>query len=133
IIRNRAACTITWTQSQMVQQALLRFSFPFSQPTPLPMGHTLSAPPSNEFVDSSGPYPELVGCLMYLMMCTRLDHAYPLSLAHYVAPERHLPEHWRAARRVLHYLASTSGLGLLLGGRGSVVLIGHSDASWADD
>ncbi|CAI7749906.1 unnamed protein product [Closterium sp. NIES-53] len=27
----------------------------------------------------------------------------------------------------------TSGMGLVLGGQGSVVLIGHSDASWADD
>ncbi|CAI7748314.1 unnamed protein product, partial [Closterium sp. NIES-53] len=35
----------------------------------------------------SGPYPELVGCLMYLMTCTRPDLAYPLSLlARYVAP-----------------------------------------------
>ncbi|CAI7789592.1 unnamed protein product [Closterium sp. NIES-53] len=42
-------------------------------------------------VEPSGPYPELVGCLI------------------------------------------TSGMGLVLGGRGSVVLTGHSDASWADD
>ncbi|CAI7774817.1 unnamed protein product [Closterium sp. NIES-53] len=48
------------------------------------------APPSNEFVEPSGPYPELVGCLMYLMTCTRPDLAYPLGLlARYVAPGRH--------------------------------------------
>ncbi|CAI7835177.1 unnamed protein product [Closterium sp. NIES-53] len=45
------------------------------------------APPSDESVEPSGPYPELVGCLMYLMTCTRPDLVYPLSLlAHYVAP-----------------------------------------------
>ncbi|CAI7753718.1 unnamed protein product [Closterium sp. NIES-54] len=38
-----------------------------------------------------------------------------------------------AAKRVLHYLCSTSGLGLVLGGRRPVVLTGHADASWADD
>ncbi|CAI7888495.1 unnamed protein product [Closterium sp. NIES-54] len=38
-----------------------------------------------------------------------------------------------AAKRVLRYLCSTSGLGLVLGGRHPVVLIGHADASWADD
>ncbi|CAI7861981.1 unnamed protein product, partial [Closterium sp. NIES-53] len=54
-------------------------------------------------------------------------------LARYVAPGRHRPEHMAAAKRVLRYLCSTSGLGLVLGGRRPVVLTGHADASWADD
>ncbi|CAI7874242.1 unnamed protein product, partial [Closterium sp. NIES-53] len=59
---------------------------------------------------------------------------YPLSiLARYVAPGRHRPEHMAAAKRVLRYLCSTSGLGLVLGGRCPVVLTGHADASWADN
>ncbi|CAI7926137.1 unnamed protein product [Closterium sp. NIES-53] len=72
---------------------LQRFSFQFSssQPTPLSTGHSLSAPPSDESVEPSGPYPELVGCLI------------------------------------------TSGMGLVLGGRGPVVLTGYADASWVDD
>ncbi|CAI7895767.1 unnamed protein product [Closterium sp. NIES-53] len=68
---------------------LQRFGFQFSspQPTPLSTSHSLSAPPSDESVEPSGPYPELVGCLMYLMTCTRPNLAYPLSLlACYVAP-----------------------------------------------
>ncbi|CAI7818667.1 unnamed protein product [Closterium sp. NIES-53] len=36
-------------------------------------------------------------------------------------------------KRVLRYLCSTSGMGLVLGGRSPVVLTGHADASWADD
>ncbi|CAI7855326.1 unnamed protein product [Closterium sp. NIES-54] len=85
-------------------------------------------------LEPSGPYPELVGCLMYMMTYTRRDLAYPLSLlARYVAPGRHRKVHWDAAKRVLRYLCSTSGMGLVLGGRGSVVLTGHSDASWAND
>ncbi|CAI7917825.1 unnamed protein product [Closterium sp. NIES-54] len=72
---------------------LRRFGLKYSspQPTPLSTGHSLSAPPSDESVESSGPYSELVGCLI------------------------------------------TLGMGLVVGGRGSVVLTGHSDASWADD
>ncbi|CAI7800647.1 unnamed protein product [Closterium sp. NIES-53] len=120
---DRARRTITLTQSHMVHQVLQRFGFRYSSPqsTPLPTGHSLSAPPSDESVELSGPYPELVGCLMYLMTCTRPDLAYPLSiLARYVAPGRHRPEHWEAAKRVLRYLCSTSGMGLVLGGRGPV-------------
>ncbi|CAI7843556.1 unnamed protein product [Closterium sp. NIES-53] len=69
--------------------ALQRFGFRYSSPqsTPLPTGHSLLAPPSVESVESSGPYPELLGCLI------------------------------------------TSGMGLVLGGRGQVVLTRHADAS----
>ncbi|CAI7840831.1 unnamed protein product, partial [Closterium sp. NIES-53] len=72
---------------------LQRFGFQFSspQPTPLSTSHSLSAPPSDESVELSGPYPELVGCFI------------------------------------------TSGMGLVLGGRGPVVLTDHADASWVDD
>ncbi|CAI7808704.1 unnamed protein product [Closterium sp. NIES-53] len=136
ITRDRAQRTITLTQSHMVQQVLQRFDFTYSSPqaTPLSTRHSLSALPSDESVEPSGPYPELVGCLMYLMTCTRPDLAYPLSiLARYVAPGRHRPEHMAAAKRVLRYLCSTSGMGLVLGGRRPVVLTGHADTSWADD
>ncbi|CAI7902836.1 unnamed protein product [Closterium sp. NIES-54] len=136
ITRDRAQRTITLTQSHMVQQVLQRFGFTYSSPqsTPLPTGHSLSAPPSDESVVPSDPYQELVGFLMYLMTCTRSDLAYPLSLlARYVAPGRHRKVHWDAAKRVLRYLCSTSGMGLVLGGRARVVLTGHADASWVDD
>ncbi|CAI7777214.1 unnamed protein product [Closterium sp. NIES-53] len=90
---------------------LQRFGFHFSspRPTPLSTSHSLSTPPSDESVEPSGPYPELVGCLM------------------------HRKVHWDAAKRVLRYLCSTSGMGLVLGGRGLVVLTSHADASWVDD
>ncbi|CAI5941661.1 unnamed protein product [Closterium sp. NIES-64] len=135
ITRDRAHLTISLTQSHMVQQVLQRFGFTYSSPqaTPLSTYQSLSALPSDESVEPSGPYPELVGCLMYLMICTQPDLAYPLSiLARYVAPGRHRPEHLAAASRVLRYVCSTSGMGLVLGGRCGVVLTGHSDASWAD-
>ncbi|CAI7855603.1 unnamed protein product [Closterium sp. NIES-53] len=106
ITRDRAQRTITLTQSHMVQQVLQRFDFTYSSPqaTPLSTRHSLSALPSDE------------------------SH-----LARYVAPGRHRPEHMAAAKRVLRYLCSTSGLGLVLGGRSPVVLTGHADASWVDD
>ncbi|CAI7760741.1 unnamed protein product [Closterium sp. NIES-54] len=100
ITRDRTRRTITLTHSHMAYQVLQRFSFWYSSPqsTPLPTGHSLSSPPSDESVELSGPYPELVGCLM-----------------------------------VLRYLCSTSGMGLVLGGWGPVVLTGYADASWVDD
>ncbi|CAI7752504.1 unnamed protein product, partial [Closterium sp. NIES-53] len=66
ITRDKAQRNITLTQSHTVQQVLQRFGFTYSSPqsTPLPTGHSLSAPPSDESVEPSGPYPELVGCLI---------------------------------------------------------------------
>ncbi|CAI7911906.1 unnamed protein product [Closterium sp. NIES-54] len=66
ITRDRPRRAITLTQSHMVHQVLQRFAFQFSspQPTPLSTGHSLSAPPSDESVEPSGPYPELLGCLI---------------------------------------------------------------------
>ncbi|CAI7929112.1 unnamed protein product [Closterium sp. NIES-54] len=85
--------TFSPTPKMTTLRVLQRFGFQFSspQPTPLSTGHSLSAPPSDESVEPSGPYPELVGCLITLVM------------------------------------------GLVLGGRGPVVLTGHADASWVDD
>ncbi|CAI7910289.1 unnamed protein product [Closterium sp. NIES-54] len=93
ITRDRARRTITLTQSHMVHQVLQRFVFRYSSPysTPLHTGHSLLAPSLDESLEPSGPYPELVGCLI------------------------------------------TSGMGLVLGGQGPVVLTGHADASWVDD
>ncbi|CAI7813718.1 unnamed protein product [Closterium sp. NIES-53] len=86
----RARRTITLTQSHMVHQVLQRFGFQYSLPksTPLPTGHSLSAPPSDKS---------------------------------------------EAAKRVLCYLCNTLGMGLVIGGRGPVVLTGHVDAFWVDD
>ncbi|CAI7872403.1 unnamed protein product [Closterium sp. NIES-53] len=95
IIRDRAWRTIIGPLTPPrtgMPEILLHFGFQFSspQPTPLSTSHSLSAPPSDKSVEPSGPYPELVGCFMYLMTCTRPDLAYPLSLpAHYVAPGWH--------------------------------------------
>ncbi|CAI7878679.1 unnamed protein product [Closterium sp. NIES-53] len=66
ITRDSARRTITLTYSHMAHQVLQRFGFRYSssQSTPLPTGYSLSAPPSYESVEPSGPYPELVGCLI---------------------------------------------------------------------
>ncbi|CAI7826100.1 unnamed protein product [Closterium sp. NIES-53] len=86
ITRDRARRTITLTQSHMVQQVLQCFGFQFSspQPTLLSTSHLLSAPPSDESVEPSGPNLSL---WVASHTCTRPDLAYPFSLlARYVAP-----------------------------------------------
>ncbi|CAI7859385.1 unnamed protein product [Closterium sp. NIES-53] len=130
LARGHLAVPPTWLHWVILQRFDFHFSLP--KPTPQSTSQSLSAPHSNESVKSSGPYPELVGCRMYLMTCTRPDLAYPLSLLdRYVALGRHRKVHWDATKRVLRYMCSTSSMGLVLGGGCLVVLTGHLDASWS--
>ncbi|CAI7788697.1 unnamed protein product [Closterium sp. NIES-53] len=116
ITRDRAARTITLTQSHMVKQILTRFCFPFSKYSPplllWIMGSRLQLRTSH-----FSPVVHILSCV----------------LARFIAPGRHRPSHWYAAKRVAKYVASTSGMGLVLGGKQPVTLTGFSDSSWADD
>ncbi|CAI7844906.1 unnamed protein product [Closterium sp. NIES-54] len=132
ITRNRPARTITLSQSHYIGQVLEKFEMAQAKPvsTPLPFGHQLAPPTSPS---SSHPYAEFVGSLMYAMMRTRPDLAYPISvLARFVGTGRHTTEHWQAAKRVLRYLRGTKDHVLTLGGPSPPLLSGFSDSSWAD-
>ncbi|CAI7904606.1 unnamed protein product [Closterium sp. NIES-54] len=66
ITKDRADRTITQTQLHMVQHVLEQFGLQLSstQPTSLAVDHKLTAPPSDESFEPSGPYAVLVGCLI---------------------------------------------------------------------
>ncbi|CAI7837911.1 unnamed protein product [Closterium sp. NIES-54] len=133
ITRDRHARTITLSQSHYIGQILEKFEMVQASPmaTPLPFGHQLAPPTSPS--SSTRPYAELVGSLMYAMMCTRPDLAYPISvLARFVGTGRHTEVHWKAAKRVLRYLCGTKDHALTLGGPSPPLLLGFNDSSWAD-
>jgi hypothetical protein len=102
--------------------------------TPLQVNHGLNLPsPDEEQVPGQERFPELLGGIMYLMVCTRPDISHAVSvLSRFIAPGRHGAEHWKAALRLLSYLKGTAHYGLELGGH-AIVLEGHADSSWADD
>ena len=52
------------------------------------------------------PYASVVGSLMYVMMCTRLDICFAVGLVsrYQSNPGR---EHWKAVKRILRYLNGT--------------------------
>ncbi|CAI7916642.1 unnamed protein product [Closterium sp. NIES-54] len=133
ITRDLKAKTISLSQSFYIEKVLERFGMSKAKPiaTPLAVGHQLSPPATP--TDSSNPYAELVGALMYAMVCTCPDLAYPVSvLARFVGVGRHTEEHMTAARRVLRYLQHTKNYSLTLGGADPPVLTGFSDSSCAD-
>lgn len=101
--------------------------------TPLAVNHQLrQAQEGDETHPDQHRFPELLGGIMYLMVCTRPDVAHAVSvLARYVGEGRHSAMHWKAALRLLGYLKATARHRLVLGGP-TATLVGHSDSSWAD-
>ncbi|CAI7890857.1 unnamed protein product [Closterium sp. NIES-54] len=130
ITRDHSARTISLSQGHYLQQVLERFDMDRggAQHTPLSVGHHLSLPTSP--LTSSHPYPELVGSLMYTMVSTRPDLAYPISvLARFVGAGNYTEEHWQAAKRALRYFRGTKDYVLTLGSPSPPLLSNYSDSS----
>jgi hypothetical protein len=82
-----------------------------------------SCPPDQRII-----YQRIVGSLMYIMLGSRGDVAYAVSMAsRYLANPG--PQHMKLARRILRYLHGTKGLRLTYKGRPQM-LKGFTDADW---
>ena len=136
--RDRAARTITMCQRKYLEEILKRFSMEECKAIGTPLDTHVKLPKltEEEFeevrADMQGvPYKAAVGCLMYAMVATRPDLAFPVSVV-----SQHMskygPTHWAAVKRVMRYLQGTLGLKLQLGGA-HVTLHGYCDADWAGD
>jgi hypothetical protein len=65
--------------------------------------------------DFEGPYRSIVGGLLFLFVCTRIDIGFAMSiLTQQLAKPK--PTHFLLAKRVLAYLQGTKSFGLILGG-----------------
>lgn len=73
-------------------------------------------------------YASAIGCLMYLMQCTRPDIAFSVGkMSRYTSNPN--GEHWKAVTRIFGYLSKTKDLGLHYD-RFPAILEGYTDASW---
>ena len=78
------------------------------------------------------PYASVVGCLMYAMMCTRLDICYVVGL---VSRNQSNPsqKHWMTIKRILRSLKGTLVYMLCYQRKKDLQLIGYSDIDWGGD
>ncbi len=78
------------------------------------------------------PYQQAVGSLMYAMLCTRPDLAYPISVVsqHMANPSL---EHWIAIKRIFRYLQSTLEFKFCFRGLAPQGLVKYCDADQAGD
>jgi len=78
------------------------------------------------------PYQQAVGSLMYAMLCTRPDLAYPISVVSQHMANSSL-KHWIAVKHIFQYLQGTLQFKLHFKGLSPQDLVGYYDADWAGD
>lgn len=121
---------ITLDQSNYILKILERFNMSDCKPvqTPMEKGLKLSKAINS---DCKYDYRNLIGCLMYLAVCSRPDIAYVIS---YLSQFNNCYSdiHYKAAKRVLRYLKGTYNYCLSFE-KGDMEIVGYTDADWASN
>lgn len=80
------------------------------------------------------PYSSVVGCIMYAMVCSRLNLAYDIGVVSRFMgnPGR---DHWHAVKWMLRYLKGTVDYGILYGivDKATNEVLGYADSDFAGD
>ncbi|KAG7303823.1 hypothetical protein JYU34_010719 [Plutella xylostella] len=115
-------------QTMYIEKILERFGMQDCKPavTPMETKHKLE---KATISDANLEYRNLVGCLMYLSVCTRPDITHAVSVLSQFNDCYNL-SHWKAAKRVLRYLKGTLNYKLKFTKSGLDVK-GYVDADWA--
>ncbi|XP_070016936.1 secreted RxLR effector protein 161-like [Nicotiana sylvestris] len=81
---------------------------------------------------SKVPYANVVGSLMYAMVCTRPDISQTVGV---ISRYMHNPrkEHWQAVKWILRYIHNTVNVGLVFEEEGNQSVIGYCDSDFAGD
>ena len=122
IYRDRSKRLIGLSQSTYIDKVLKRFSMQDSKRGYLPMSHgiTLSKSQCPNTKDeqermSKIPYASTIGSIMYVMLCTRPDVSYALSItSRYQSNPGE--SHWTVVKNILKYLRRSKDMFLVYGG-----------------
>ncbi|GKD02916.1 zinc finger, CCHC-type containing protein [Tanacetum coccineum] len=108
---------IAISQSHYIEKVLNKFNYFDCTPVSTPMDTSEKLMPNNGQVVSQLEYSRVIGCLMYVMTCTRSDIAFALGkLSRYTRNPG--TQHWQEIQRISNTEdnSSTSGWVFLLGG-----------------
>ncbi|KXJ62307.1 hypothetical protein RP20_CCG026806 [Aedes albopictus] len=129
---DRATGCMYLTQEAAVDRVLMKFSMQDCNHVKTPMEKGCSLPP-RAANPVSHPYRQLLGSLMYTMLCVRPDICYAVG---YLGRFQVQPgeAHWQALKRVVRYVKGTKNLKLHYKKNDDAeALVGYADADWASD
>lgn len=129
IIRRESSIFIT--QRQYIEKTLEKFGMTDCKPASTPEEMTLIDFTNSPKITDNFPFKELVGCLLYMVTCTRPDIAHAVSIASRTAEPTEA--HWACLKRILRYLRGSTELGLEFKRENNPLLSGYSDADYAND
>lgn len=119
ILRDRRSKTLWLSQRDYIKKIIQMFQIESSKGASVPISQQFRLSkdqcPKNEAEEkemSKIPYANIVGSVMYTMICTRPDIAHAISVAsRYMSyPGK---EHWLALKHILRYLKNHDDLGIL--------------------
>nr|GEW05633.1 zinc finger, CCHC-type [Tanacetum cinerariifolium] len=119
---------IAISQSHYIEKVLKKFNYSDCTLVSTPLDTCEKLIPNKGLAVSQLEYFRVIGCLMYVMTCTRPDIAFDVGkLSRYTSNPG--TWHWQAIQRVLKYLKKTMDYRLVYSGYPSM-LEGYIDASW---
>ncbi|KAE8705298.1 Mitogen-activated protein kinase kinase kinase YODA [Hibiscus syriacus] len=138
ICRDRDSWRLWLSQWGYVEKMLERFAMSSTKPvsTPLANHFKLSSeqcPKTDKEAEDMAKvlYSNVVGCLMYAMVCTRPDLAHVVSQV-YKYMSKPGKQHWEAIKWIFRYLKGTVGYGIIFGSqRDNPLVVGYVDSDYA--
>ncbi|KAE8708629.1 Cyclic nucleotide-gated ion channel 1 [Hibiscus syriacus] len=140
ICRDRDSRKLRLSQRGYVEKMLERFAMSSAKlvSTPLANHFKLSSeqcPKTDKEAEDMAkvPYSNVVGCLMYAMVCTRPDLAHAVSqVCKYMSKPG--KQHWEAVKWIFRYLKGTVGHEIVFGSqRDNPLVLGYVDSDYAGD
>ncbi|KAJ9553892.1 hypothetical protein OSB04_017937 [Centaurea solstitialis] len=140
IYKNRSRRLIGLSQGTYIDKVLKRFRMDESKKGFIPMQHGIvlsktQCPESSQDKDRMKliSYASAIGSIMYVMLCTRPDVAYSVSVTSRYQ-QNPGEAHWVAVKNILKYLRHTKEMFLVFGGsEDEISVTGYSDASFQTD
>ncbi|KAJ0172339.1 hypothetical protein K1T71_012312 [Dendrolimus kikuchii] len=119
---------ITLDQASFITRILNRFKMADCKPVSTPMEVGLKLTKAEAKLENCE-YRNLIGCLMYVAVCTRPDIAHAVGFLSQFN-DCYSDIHWKAAKHVLRYLKGTTNYCLVYD-KGNFEVCGYVDADWA--
>src|ERR1044072_4067134 len=138
ILRDRSAKKLWLSQKKYIEDVLKIFDMSRSKPVSTPLAShfklSLENSPKTEAEQktmSKIQYANAVGCLMYVIVCTRPDLAQVVSqVCKFMS--KPWKQHWEAIKWILRYLRGTSDRGIMFSREQNVPsVVGYVDSDYA--